>query len=429
MAGCVDTRPFQQAAIMQDLGSRVCCDLSGDGGANGFELPPGVAVVDGLTSDEATAIALWNNPQFQADLAQLDVARADLVSSGMIRNPTLSLLFPVGPKQFDAALNWSLDAIWLRSRRLALSQQTIESIAESLVLNGLNLVRDTRLATAELIAAEERVRLLREDVALLAELSDLAMRRVEAGDISGLDGQLYRVELAALQNTLSTHSDSTAVARGRLTALMGGPDETVTGTVSSPLPVAELPFDPVELTALALAARPDLRAAELAIEAAGEKLGLEKMRIFDFIGIVDANGIGEKTFEIGPGLQLELPIFHRKSAGHDRALAEFNVAGKRYAALRETIVCQVRESAARYSAASNEVTRWKRDILPAIAVAVQATQTSVEVGQDALPSLIVMQRRHIGFRIQEVEAEAELRRAAAQLSYSIGSNCDRPREN
>jgi len=42
-------------------------------------LPPDVSLNDGLTPDEAVAIALWNNPAFEASLADLGLARGDLV--------------------------------------------------------------------------------------------------------------------------------------------------------------------------------------------------------------------------------------------------------------------------------------------------------------------------------------------------------------
>ena len=66
--------------------------------AQGTALPPGVAIDDGLTQDEAVAIALWNNPDFQVQLANLGFARADLVEAGLLQNPVLSLLFPIGPE-------------------------------------------------------------------------------------------------------------------------------------------------------------------------------------------------------------------------------------------------------------------------------------------------------------------------------------------
>ena len=69
-------------------------------------LPPDVNLADGLTQEEAVAIALWNSPSFQATLADLGIARADLAEAGLLRNPILSLLFPLGPKQLEFTLQY-----------------------------------------------------------------------------------------------------------------------------------------------------------------------------------------------------------------------------------------------------------------------------------------------------------------------------------
>jgi len=60
--------------------------------AEGTALPPGVTLADGLTQDEAVAVALWDNPDFLMQLANLGFARADLVDAGLLQNPVLSLL-------------------------------------------------------------------------------------------------------------------------------------------------------------------------------------------------------------------------------------------------------------------------------------------------------------------------------------------------
>jgi hypothetical protein len=67
------------------------------------KIPQGISLAAGLSEDDAVAIALWNNAAFQADLAALGVARADLVEAGLLRNPTLQLLLPIGYKQSECA--------------------------------------------------------------------------------------------------------------------------------------------------------------------------------------------------------------------------------------------------------------------------------------------------------------------------------------
>ena len=92
-----------------------------------------------MSRDEAVAIALWNNAAFQVSVSQLGFARADLVDAGMIANPVLSLLFPVGPKQLEATLRWPVEVLWERPRRVAAAQLSLDAAAEGLVQSGLDL--------------------------------------------------------------------------------------------------------------------------------------------------------------------------------------------------------------------------------------------------------------------------------------------------
>ena len=45
-------------------------------------LPAGVRIEDGLSREEAVAVALWNNAAFQVSVSRLGFARADLVDAG-----------------------------------------------------------------------------------------------------------------------------------------------------------------------------------------------------------------------------------------------------------------------------------------------------------------------------------------------------------
>src|SRR5690349_1735709 len=47
-------------------------------------LPPGVDLTDGITQEEAVAVALWNSPSFLATLTDLGIARADLAEAGLL---------------------------------------------------------------------------------------------------------------------------------------------------------------------------------------------------------------------------------------------------------------------------------------------------------------------------------------------------------
>jgi cobalt-zinc-cadmium efflux system outer membrane protein len=140
-------------------------------------MPPGAVISDGLTDEETVAIALWNHAPFQADLARLGFTRADVVEAGLLRNPIFSLLFPIGPKQLEATFNWPIDAFWQRPHRLAAAKLDAERAAEDLVQNGLNLVRDARLAHADAVLSIDRIALNAEQTALRRQILEITEAR------------------------------------------------------------------------------------------------------------------------------------------------------------------------------------------------------------------------------------------------------------
>ena len=101
----------------------------------------------------------------------------------------------------------------------------------------------------------------------------------------------------------------------------------------------------------ALAARPDLRAAEIGVEAAAARLGWERSRILTLTAVLDANGKGSQGFEAGPGIDLGLPLFNRNQGGRLRAQARTAAASAAYAALQQQVGLDVREAAALFDQA------------------------------------------------------------------------------
>ncbi len=97
------------------------------------QFPPGIRRDQPFSGDDAAAIALWNNTQLQADLAALGLARGDLIDAGLLRNPRLDMLFPVGLKPFELIFNLPVDAFWSRPRRIEASQAAYDQLAESLI--------------------------------------------------------------------------------------------------------------------------------------------------------------------------------------------------------------------------------------------------------------------------------------------------------
>ncbi|HET9361598.1 MAG TPA: TolC family protein, partial [Vicinamibacterales bacterium] len=184
-------------------------------------MPPDVTLDDGLTSDEAVAIALWNSPSFQATLADLGVARADLVEAGLLRNPVLSLLFPLGPKQLEWTVQFPFELIWQRPARVAAASLNAQAVGERLVWNALTLVAETRTAHGDAVIADRRLQLTSEIADLVRRLIGITEARLRAGDISELEARAARSDAARVEAVRQAVEHDRDLSRLTLAALLG----------------------------------------------------------------------------------------------------------------------------------------------------------------------------------------------------------------
>lgn len=387
-------------------------------------LPPDVSVADGVTQEEAVAIALWNSPSFQATLADLGIARADLVDAGLLRNPILSLLFPVGPKQLEFTLQYPFDALVQRPARLAAARLNARAIGERLVWDGLSLVAQVRTAHADAVVADRRLILATENAALTRRLADITDARLRAGDISELDARAPRNEAMRTEAIRLAVENDRRLARLTLAGLLGldlVPDG-IEPRSSRAYDTAPCRVDDT-LIKDALASRPDVRAAELVLEAATARARWERSRVIALIGVVDANGSGVEGFEMGPGLNADVPLFNRNQGGTARARADITRATHSYAAARVQVITDVRFAAGRVTQAEQFQSAWATDIVPSLEVEQRQAEAAYRAGEVPLLNVLDVSRRLVDGRMQQLTAEAELLRSRIALERAIGRYC------
>lgn len=392
--------------------------------AGAWSVPAGVSLDDGMTADEAVAAALWNSPAFEASLTDLGLARADLVEAGLLRNPVLSLLFPVGPKQYEWTLQLPLEVLWQRPRRVAAARLNAQAVAERLVSTGLTLIADVRQAYVDAVAAERRVALAVENGNVAGRVAEIADARLKAGDISELEARAARSDAAQVRATMRALEHERDIAKVQLMSRVGldKPPEEIRLAASDADPVAAC-GTPDALIKDALASRPDVRAAELGIEAAGQRARWERSKVFSLIATLDANGQGREGFEMGPGVIADLPFFSRNQGGVARAQADLERASRTYLAVRMQIAGEVRIAAIRLNQAQQALQIWEKEIVPELEIEQRQANTAYEAGEIALISVLDTTRRLVAARLRELEAGVDVQRAVVALHRTIGRAC------
>ena len=382
-------------------------------------LPPGVSWDDGLSEDGAVTLALWNNAAFHELLTDLGLARADVVQAELLPNPELWLLTPVGVKQLEYAVEFPLEALWLRPKRVAAAEREAERVAETLVQAGLNLIRDVRWAYADVLLAEDRVKIARDAEKLRTRIAELAGARLKAGDASPVEVATAQIDARRAAQEAARLDDDVELARERLRNLMGvGVAHPSVEPVDTPLPAVEA--DAEELVADALASRPDVAAANRAVAAAEARLRLARCDWVRFSGILDANGRGEKGFEKGPGFRLTLPLFNWNQGQVARFEAQLERAARQQTTLRDRVILEVRQAHVQLAQARKDLERWRTQVRPAVEEAIRRAERAYKEGDTTLVLVLETTRQLLDAQGREAQLHADVRRAAAELERSVG---------
>ena len=421
LAACTVDSPHDRASVAVALTERAGMTIRPPGEA--AVLPPAVVLEDGLTESEAVATALWNNPAFAAVLVDLDISRAELEMAGMFRNPELSMLLPLGPKQFEATLSLPLDALLHRPSRIAAARLDVERVAARLVRDGLVLIRDTQVAFAAASFADDRAELARQKALMLERRAELARLRTAAGDSSEAQATAALVDAGRARNEATCAQNEAFHARQQLRAILGLPAEVETPVLVAGQPDVNLP-PMATLLPIAMSSRPDLRAAELALAAAGERVGLTRAQIWQISLLADVNGETGDPDQVGPGFALELPLFDQRQGALARAGAEVQQAALRCTALRFAIVQELEQAFHQETAARGELVDLGSSLAPASEREVAEARRLVASGDESEEVVLRAQLRGVEVQEAVAKANARLREARARLVCSLGRRLD-----
>lgn len=421
--GCASS-PYDRAWLDKEVTSATGHHL-GKAEIAAPSVPPGVANLGAVSADDAVATALWNSARFQVELTRLGFSRADLAEAGALPNPTLSFLLPIGPRQAELTATYPIAALIQRPYRVAAAKADVERTARNLVEVALDLVRDVRLAHAEAMMATRRVAMRREIEKTWAEIAKLTEARQRAGDASELEVRAARAEALTAADLSTRAGADDHLAQQRLRRLVG----LAQSPLGDQLAVAQTPVDPElpppadVLVKDAFAARPDVRGAEMAIEAAGSRLGWERAKIVQVFARLDVKPVGTRGGApslVLPGATVDIPIFNWNPGGRGRAEAEMTQAAFRYVSVRDDVATEVRVAREQLEQALGSLLPWREKVLPLLDANVTSALKAYESGNETYLLVLDSTRRAQDAKLRALDLETDVLRARAALARAVG---------
>ncbi len=427
LSGCAARGPFHSRSVVPgELVSRTGTVVAYVRQPGEVVFPTGLESGQALSLDQAIESALANNDGFHATLSQMGMANGDFVQAGLLTNPSVTTMIPVGVKQWEWTLFVPIEAFLLRPERLALAEKSCEQIAHQLVQNGMSLVRDVQVAYTNLALATEQYILAQEALAIRNDVASLTEKRLADGDIAELEAIQARVDVLNSKANAALLEQNVVIAREQLALLMGIPEQADNLQVQS-MPDCGLAAVNVDaLIEQAMASRPDLQAAEWAVAAAESRYRLSQKAWWRFDAGADANGSGEKEYEMGPVFRFDIPIFNRNQGGIARACAELEAAKYNRDQIRDQIVQQIRLASTQSRQASDNFNALNSEVLPALDEALSIAKKGFEGGGTSYLLVLQTTTQYLDAKARMLDQAAAICRARAQLDLSCGRRLGLP---
>jgi cobalt-zinc-cadmium efflux system outer membrane protein len=352
-----------------------------------------------MTIEKAVAEDREHNLELMAERGRLPIAEARLLTAGLRPNPTLSFTADhldllgthfsetngAGPGELAVGTEFTWELAGKRHHRLtvAAKERTIDEWEINDFLRRLTF--EVQSAFLDVMVAQENLKVSQENQAQMARIAEINAARVAAGDLSEVESMRSLVAVRQLENFVNQAELELKNARNRLHLLMGRTDSE-----SYPQIVGDFRNDPhlipaEEVRRLALAQRPDLRAASVEEERAAADVLLQKAnRRADLTLGAEyrrQQGINGAGNSLGVSVSVPLPFFNRNQGELARAHGERNRATLRTAALRASILAEVRTALDQLDSARRQLERIESNMLKQVREVRDVTQYAYQRGE------------------------------------------------
>lgn len=382
----------------------------------------------------AIALAQRANPGLSSAAREQEASDAAVLQAGAWPNPVLEAQVEDlrrGNRTTTLLLSQPVELGGKRAARVTAAERARDQAASALLARRSELRASTITLFFDVLAAQERVRLMQDSLGLAQAATRAAANRVAAGKVPPLEETRSRVAEAGIRVELQQAEGALRSARRQLAALWGNPDPRFTqaqGAVDR-LPPLALAQD-VERR---LAAAPMLRQARLEVERRQALSQLEQARRVPDVTVslgakrVPADeGMGSSNGrnQVVVGVSVPLPIFDTNRGNVAEALSREEKARDDLAAAELQLGADVAQATERLRSARAAAETLQRDALPGAEAAYKAAAKGFELGKFSFLEALDAQRTHFQVRNQYLMAVADAHRAASELDRLLGTEAD-----
>lgn len=433
IAGCLSVEPVEQAKPESEPLYRASRDSSLPGDGNNTQSAADREPSGPISLDQALALALAHNPRLKAQSWDVRVAQAGKTQAQLLPNPELAVeIEGIGGQGQRSGLDGAETTLTLaqpiqlggkRHARTQVASYTRELAGWDLELLRVQINAQTHAAFAEVIAAQDREALAKQQVELSEDLLGTVRKRVQAGKDSPVEQSKAQITLSSSRIDLAQAKQALAVARIHLAALWAG-KPMFTAVSQTEERIAKPPKR--ESLQASVASHPYVaRWADEIAKAQAEKelartAGVPDLSVL--AGLKRHEEDHENTAVLG--LAIPLPVFNRNQGTREQATYRLAKTHQLQQQALIDISAALSESHSKLASAYERITGLQEQILPAAETAFQGALTGYTQGKFGYLNVLDAQRTLFEVKKQYIEAQLNYHKARADLEQLIGRPLD-----
>jgi cobalt-zinc-cadmium efflux system outer membrane protein len=353
-----------------------------------------------ITISDAVSIFLRQNLQLVAARYDIDTVDAEKLSARLRPNPEVSVGFSdipldfrenfVKPQTFSYDISQTFELGGKRGKRIDEASANSELARAEFQIVLWQLTNDVKRKFYAVLLAESLLKLAQANQETFAEIVDHTKEVFQLGEISGLDLQRLEIEKFKFDTDVANSERDYELALRDLRVTLGGDyramDIEAAGSIDYYQPYE---FSLADLRDKALAARPDLKAAQLTERAADASLRLQDAKRIPDLTLgagVEQVPQGGSTYNFGVGIQL--PVHDRNQGERAKALIQKSRAQNQQQLVTNQVLSEVDKAVVAFEIQKRRVDLYRSGVLTQVDDIQRLTEFSLKAGESSTIELL-----------------------------------------
>jgi len=352
-----------------------------------------------LTLQEAVQIFMQQNLQLVAARYDIDTAEAEKLTARLRPNPEIQISSSDLPTNFsgnlvqeqtyDYGITQTFELGGKRRKRIDAANANADLARGQFQQVVWQLTNDLKRKYYTVLLNESLLNLAKENQKTFDETLTFSSELVRAGEIAGLDLKRLEVEKLKFDTDLANSERDYEVALRDLRFALGGDYRAMEIAVTGSLDYQPYSFTFTDLREKSLAARPDLKAAQLSEHAADASIRLQNAQKIPDLNLgagIEQVPEGTNSFFFGVGIAI--PIHDRNQGERAKALIEKQKAQNQQQLLTNQVLSDVDKALVAFDMQKRRVELYRTGVLTKVQDIQNLTEVALKAGESSTLELL-----------------------------------------